>query len=190
MYIKNLLNKTYLLFFTLIITSINYAQVNSDFDKSTDFSKYKTVSFGGWEKESDKLLSDFDKKRISDALTNEFNLRGIQFVDSDADATITLFIVIKEKSNITAYTNFNSGMGYRGRWGYGRGYGMGTASTSVDKNDYREGTLVIDMYDTKEKTLIWQGDMTTEVKEQAKKREKSIPKNMRKLMKKFPVSKI
>jgi hypothetical protein len=65
---------------------------------------------------------------------------------------------------------------------------MGSATTSLSENDYRVGTLVIDMYDTAEKKLIWQGDMTTDVQEKSQKREKTIPKNIGKLMKKFPIA--
>lgn len=186
---KTLFKTLSILFATVIFTSNAYSQVNSDYDKTTDFTKYKTVSFGGWEKESDKVLNDFDKKRITDALTSEFKSRGINLVETNGDATITLYLVIKTKSNLTAYTNFNGGMGYAGRWGYGRGFygGMGNASTSVSETNYRVGTLVIDMYDTTEKKLIWQGDMTTDVQEKAEKRDKTIPKNVSKLMKKFPV---
>ena len=185
---KNLLKKLSLLLI-VIITSNSYSQINSDFDKSTDFTKYKTVSFGGWEKESDKILNDFDKKRITDALTNEFSSRGINLVETNGDATVTLYLVIQTKSNITAYTNFNGGLGYTGRWGYGRGFhaGMGSTTTSLSENEYRVGTLVIDMYDTADKKLIWQGDITTDVQEKAEKREKTIPKNISKLMKKFPI---
>lgn len=189
---KNLFKKCIFFFIAIIISGHSNAQVNSDYDKNTDFTKYKTVSFGGWEKESDKILTDFDKKRITDALTSELKSRGLNLVEANGDATITLFLVIQKKSSITAYTNFNGGMGYTGRWGYGRGVygGVGSASTSLSENDYREGTLVIDMYDTAEKKLIWQGDMTTEVQEKSEKREKTIPKNISKLMKKFPVKPI
>lgn len=189
---KNLFKQLSFFFIALIFSSNSYAQINSDYDKSTDFTKYKTISFGGWEKESDKILNDFDKKRIADALISEFSSRGIKLVESNGDATITLFLVIQNKSNITAYTNFNGGMGYTGRWGYGRGYygGVGSATTTLNENEYREGTLVIDMYDTAEKKLVWQGDMTTEVQEKSEKREKTIPKNISKLMKKFPVAPI
>ncbi|MFL0354299.1 DUF4136 domain-containing protein [Xanthomarina sp. GH4-25] len=187
---KTLFKTFSILFATVIFTSNVYSQVNSDYDKSTDFTKYKTISFGGWQKDSDQQLNDFDKKRITDALTNEFKSRGINLVETNGDATITLYLVINKKSNYTAYTDFNGGMGYAGRWGYGRGFygggGLG-ASTSVSENEYRVGTLVIDMYDTAEKKLIWQGDMTTDVQEKSQKRDKTIPKNVSKLMKKFPI---
>ncbi len=179
-----------LLVLTLLLTVSVKGQVNSDFDKSTDFSKYKTYSFAGWQKDSDKLLNDFDKKRITDALISEFQIRGLNYVESGGDAAITLYLVLKSKTDVTAYTNYNGGMGYSGRWGYSRGYGMNSATTSVDTYDYLEGTLIVDMYDTTDKNLIWQGDITAVVQEKTAKREKTIPKKMKKLMKKFPVKPI
>jgi hypothetical protein len=166
-----------------------FGQVKSDYDKSTDFNEYSTYMFEGWEKGSDQILNDFDKKRILDALKAEFEARGMKLVESGGDAAITLFIVVDDKTSTTAYTNYNGALGYGGRWGWGAA-GMGSATTTYSENDYREGTFVVDMYDGKEKNLIWQGVITTVVKEKPEQRDKSIPKKINKLMKKFPVKPI
>jgi hypothetical protein len=102
---------------------------------------------------------------------------------------ITLFITIKDKTSTTAYTNFNGGFGYGRGFGYGYGMGgmgMGSASTTVSENDYQEGTIVIDFYDEKSKDLLFQGTLQSVVKK-GDKREKTIPKEIAKLMKKYPV---
>ncbi|UXX78158.1 DUF4136 domain-containing protein [Reichenbachiella carrageenanivorans] len=173
----------------LLITNLSFAQVKSDYDKEADFTQYKSYTFAGWQDDSDKILNDFDKKRILDALKSEFSDRGMELVEADGDAVITLFVVVNQKTSTTAYTDFNGGMGYRGRWGWGMGAGMATATTTYSENDYNEGTLVIDMYDASGKQLIWQGVMTSTVQEKPKKREKTIPKKMAKLMKSYPVKK-
>ena len=174
----------------LLIAQTSIAQVKSDYDKEADFSKYKTYTFAGWQENSDKILNEFDKKRILDALRSEFSNKGMEVVESDGDAIITLFIVVNQKTSTTAYTDFNGGMGYGGRWGWGYGgMGMGSATTTYTESDYKEGTLVVDMYDSTEKQLIWQGVITSTVTENPKKREKTIPKKIRKLMKKYPPKK-
>lgn len=182
--------KTRLTFIFAFLLSIAFlkpveAQVNSDFDKNTDFSKYKTYSFLGWQKNSDQIINDFDKKRIYDAFKAEFSARGMEYVESGGDAAISFFIVVNEKTSTTAYTDFNTGYGYRGRWGWGMGPGY--ATTTYHESDYREGTFVVDMYDSGSKDLVWQGVMTKAINENPQKREKTIPKNVKKLMKKFPV---
>jgi len=45
----------------------------------------------------------------------------------------------------------------------------------------------MDVYDNTTNQLIWQGVASGTVKENPKKREKSIPKMVNKLMKKFPI---
>lgn len=184
---KNLLKTTLTMMVLSLAVGQGFAQVKSDFDKEADFSKYKTYVFAGWQDDSDKILNEFDKKRILEALKSEFSNKGMEVVDSDGDAVITLFIVVNEKTSTTAYTDFNGGMGYGGRWGWGYGgMGMGSATTTYTESDYREGTLVIDMYDAGEKKLLWQGVLTSTVNENPKKREKTIPKKIKKLMKKYP----
>ena len=173
---------------TSLFMSQLHAQVKSDYDKTVDFTKIKTYSFKGWAKDSDKILNDIDKKRITDAFTHELSIRGLEMKESGADVDITLFVVIDNKTSTTAYTTYNGGMGYGpGRWGYGAGMGMGSATTTVSEYDYQEGTIVINFYSTNTKKLIWQGINTQTVKDKPEKREKSIPKNVSKLMKKYPV---
>jgi Domain of unknown function (DUF4136) len=157
-------------------------QVTADFDKGVDFSTYKTYSFLGWQKNSDALLNDFDKKRLQDSFKSEFDARNFKYVENGGDMSVSLFIFVDEKTDVTAYTNFTGGMGY-GR----AGWGMGGASTTVSQNDYRVGTLVMDCYDAKESKLIFQGKNIKTIQEKPAKREKTIPKAVAKLMNKFPV---
>ena len=176
----------------LISSNLLVAQVKSDLDKTVDFTKYKTYTFKGWEKDSDKQLNELDKKRCEDAFKDEFNKRGLKMDNSNPDMGVTLFIVIEKKTSTTAYTNFNGGFGYGPRWGWGMGagMGMGSATTTYNENDYNQGTLVIDFYDHEKKNLIYQGTLTTIVKSNPQKREKSIPKNIKKLMSKYPIKPI
>jgi hypothetical protein len=180
--------KTSLTFAFVLAFSGAFAQAKADYDKNTDFSKYKTYSFAGWQNGSDAILNDFDKKRIHEAFGNEFAARGMKYVESGGDAMVTLFIMTQDKTNTTAYTNYTGGMGYRGRYGYAGGFG--TSTTTISESEYTEGTLIVDMYDEGTKDLVWQGILSSTVKENPQKREKSIPKNVNKLMKKFPVKPI
>ena len=160
------------------------AQVTADFDKSVDFSQYKTYSFLGWQKDSDTLLNDFDKKRLQDAFKAEFDARNLKFVQSGGDMSVSLFIFVDQKTDLTAYTDYSGGMGY-GRAGWG--YGGGSATTTVSEDDYQVGTLIMDCYDAKASKLIFQGKNIKTIQEKSSKREKTIPKAVTKLMSKFPV---
>lgn len=189
---KNLMKIIASLIVFLMTHNLSFAQVNTDYDKSTDFSKYKTYTFAGWQKNSDQVLNDIDKKRILDAFKAEFASRNMTLVTENGDATVSLYLVIDKKTSTTAYTDFNGGMGYgigmRRGWGMGvGGLGMGSATTTYNQNDYNEGTLVVDLYDEVSKSLIWQGTLQSVVSDKTSKRDKTIPKKISKLMGKYPV---
>ncbi len=180
---------TVLFVLTLIMT--NAQKVTGDYEKSTDFSKYKTYQFIGWQDDSDQVMNDFDKKRLRDAIIEEMGSRQFELVESGADLGVSLFVVVNKKTSTTAYTNYYGGAGYgHGRRYGGRGWSSGYATTSYSERDYLQGTLVLDMLDTQSKDLLWQGVATGTVNSKPEKREKSIPKAIKKLMKKFPVDKV
>lgn len=183
--------KKFLTVALLFLFAVSYGQkVTGDYEKSTDFSKYKTYMFVGWQDNSDQVMNDFDKKRLRESILSEMAARQFEFVESGGDMAISLYVVVDEKTSTTAYTNFYGGAGYgRGRRGHG-GWGNGHATTSYSENDYLKGTLVLDMMDEESKDLLWQGVATGTISEKPEKREKKIPKAISKLMKKFPVDKV
>ncbi len=171
----------------LILFNCSGIKVTTDYDKSTDFRQYKTYSFLGWQNDSDKILNDFDKKRFRDAFKEEFKKRNLQYVEEGGDMTISLFIVVIKETSVTAYNNYYGGYGRRYRR-YGHGWGGSLSTTHYSKNDYLKGTLVMDVFDEKSGNAIWQGVASGTVQEKPEKREKSIPKTLAALMKKFPIS--
>ncbi len=176
-----------------IILSITFLTVQAqkvtvDQDESADFTKYSTYQFLGWQNDSDQVMNEFDQKRMRDAFQSELGARNLNLDESSTDMAISLYIVVNQQTSTTAYTNYHGGTGYRyGR--RGRGWGNGSSTTSYSQNDYLQGTLVMDVFDVNTKELIWQGVATGTVNEKPEKREKSIPKMVKKLMKKFPISK-
>jgi len=180
------MKKIKLISLLLSLAVVGYAQkVTVDSDKTVDMSGYKTFSFLGWQNDSDKILNDLDKQRLLEAFQAEFTKRVITEVKENPDMDISLYIVVSKETSTTAYTSYMGG-------GFGRGYrggawGGGYATTSYSENDYLQGTLVIDVYDPKSKKLIWEAVATGTINEKPQKREKSIPKAVKKLMKKFPV---
>ncbi len=174
--------------FSITFLAAHAQKVTIDMDESADFSNYSSYQFLGWQNDSDKAMNDFDKKRLRDAFQSELGARNLKLDESSTDMAISLFIVVDQKTSTTAYTNYHGGTGYGYRRG-GRGWGNGYSTTSYSQNDYLQGTLVMDVFDVNTKKLIWQGVATGTVNEKPEKREKSIPKAVGKLMKKFPISK-
>ena len=181
---KSTLYLSLFMLFGLLIPNQSLGQITTDYDKTVDFTKFKTFMFKGWSKDSDQQINQLDKDRIIAAFNNEFDSRGLIRDDDNPDMAVTLFVVVQEKTSTTAYSNYYGGMGYR------RSFGYGYANTNYSTQEYQQGTIIIDFYDEGEKSLIWEGVLKSVVKEKAKKREKSIPENIRKLMYKYPIKPI
>ena len=185
MKIKNILA---LMLVSLFATQVIAQKITADFDKNADFTQYKSITFLGWQNGSEQLMNDLDKERMRNAFVTEFKARGMEKGGEDADLAVTLYLVLEQKTSTTAYTNYYGGGGGYGRYGRGGwGWGNGYANTTYSENDYIKGTLVMDVYDNKTNQLIWQGVASGTVKENPKKRDKSIPKTVAKLMKNFPI---
>jgi hypothetical protein len=166
-------------------------QVSSDYDKSHDFSQYNTYSYFGWTENSDKMLNQFDKQRIENAVASELNDRGLRYVEKGGDLVVSLFIVVDEKTVTTAYTDHYGAApymySYGPQWGWYGGYG-GVHTTYTD-HDYLEGTLVIDLLDSEEKRLVWQGVGSKTVDKDPASREKGIARSVSAIMSSLPIKK-
>lgn len=172
---------------TSVISSCSSTRATAYYDKEFDFNTLKTYKFLGWQQESGRLVNDFDKRRIYDALQYEFDRRGMTYVEEGAvDAAVSLFVVLDKKTSVTAYNNYYGGY-YGGYYRPGWGYGMGMSTTNYVESDYIEGTLVVDLFDERSKDQVWQGVLSGVVEENPNKREKAISKNISYLMQKYPV---
>jgi len=176
-------------FFLIVLTSCDGIKVMSDYDKSVDFTKYKTIQFYGWEENSDQILSKFDKERIENAVSREFKNRGHQIVESNADLVVSLYIITKTEIREMATTDYYGGygpyFGYGPRWGWGPGYGY--ASTTIENHEFMVGTLVVSVYDRAKKELVWEGVGQGSVGESTSNREARLNHAIGKIMYKYPV---
>ncbi|NOX87153.1 MAG: DUF4136 domain-containing protein [Chlorobi bacterium] len=178
----------------LILSACSSITVTSDYDKSVDFTQFKTYSYYGWAKESNKILTPFDQQRIEQAFADEFSKRGLKYVKEGGDLTVALYIQTEKKQETTATTTGMGGYGgYYGwgpGWGWGPGFYGGMTQTTYHTYDYQVGTLVVDVFDTKKKVLIWESAGQGRINENPSTRDKSIPKVVAQIMATYPVQPI
>jgi hypothetical protein len=151
-------------------------QVKTDYDRSADFSRYKTYS---WEqvKTQDPLYVDRIKSSVNAALT----ARGWTQVDADGDVSIVAMEITRNQQTLnTFYDGFGGGWGWR-RFGGG---GLGEATTTTET--YKVGTLVVDLFETKTKKLLWRGTSSDTISNNSDKNIKNLDKGVEKLFKQFP----
>jgi len=151
-------------------------QVQTDFDHQANFSQYKTYS---WQeiKPPDSLWDS----RIKNAVDAQLAAKGWIQVPSGGDVAI---VAIKTTQTQRSLQTFYDGMG--GGWGWRRFGGGGFGESTTTEQDYKEGTLVIDLYDAKTKQLIWRGSAEDTLSSKAEKNEKNLDKGVAKMFKKFP----
>ena len=119
--------KKIILFFAvglvLVLPSCSSITVSYDYDKTANFSAYKTYAYTP--EALSLAVGDLNRDRIIAAIDAEMAARGITKSDSP-DALIDL--IVKAQERVTA-TATNSG-GYYGRYGYGGGF----STTNIDYN--------------------------------------------------------
>ncbi|TFH26603.1 MAG: DUF4136 domain-containing protein [Bacteroidia bacterium] len=175
-----------LLALVMAMVSCSSLKVAVDMEKSTDFSQYKTYSFLGWQNSSGDLLSVEDKAIMRDAFIKEFTRRGMEKVDSNGDMQVSLFIITSEETAVSGYNDY-VGKGYGGYSYYGGGYGYGTSNNTYKTRSKMVGTLIMDAYDGKSKTKVWQALATGTVEKNPKNRPKSMPGKIATIMNEFPI---
>lgn len=181
-----------LIILALAFSSCNTTKTTVDYDPQADFSVYKTFSYVQWNKQSDEILSERDKKRFRAACTTELEKLGYVKGEGKTDLVVNLFLIIDQKTGTATYNDFYSSgptVGYYyGPWGYNNPGGVSVAGT-MHSYDYEEGTLIVDLLDVKKKQLAWQGIAKKTIKSHKKGNGdgSGIKLVMEKLFKDFPL---
>jgi hypothetical protein len=165
----------------LLFATASFAQqVKTDFDRSADFGQYKTYS---WEKVHTQNPLWVD--RIKAAVNSALAAKGWTEVGSGGNVAIMAMEMTKEHQTLnTYYDNFGGGWGWRGRFGGGFGDGFGDSTTT--ESTFRVGTLVVDLFDSNTKKLIWRGSASDTLSDKSDKNIKNLDKGVEKMFDHFP----
>jgi len=156
----------------LFATAVFGQHVKTDYDRTADFSQYKTYS---WEKvqTQDPLWIE----RIKGAVNGELASKGLSEVASGGDVSVVAVEMTKTQRSLNTFYN-----GLGGGWRFGGGFGE--ATTTVDT--YKVGTLVVDLFDAKTKKLIWRGSASGTLSDKSDKNIKSLNNGVQKMFDHFP----
>lgn len=161
----------------LLLCSNAFAQdVNIDYDHGFDFSTLKTFSI----KIGTSWGNPLSEKRVIDEFTAALVKKGWTLAEGDsADAAVIIHGATQQRKDLnTFYTGY-------GGWGYsGWGGGMSSAHTTV--SEYTVGTLVLDIFELKDKQLVFRGTASDELSDKPEKNQKKITKSAEKMFKEFP----
>jgi Domain of unknown function (DUF4136) len=151
-------------------------QVKTDYDRGANFAQYKSYS---WEQVKTRDALDVD--RIRAAVNAALAARGWTQVESGGDVSV---MAIEMTGNQQTLNTFCDGFG--GGWGWKRfgtgGFGEATTTTET----YKVGTVVVDLFESKTKQLIWRGAASDTLSNSSDKNINSLDKGVEKMFKNFP----
>ena len=156
----------------LAATSAFAQQVKTDYDRSADFSQYKTYS---WEKvqTQDPLWVD----RIKEAVNSALAAKGWTQVPSGGNVAVVAIEMTRNQQTLDTFYN-----GFGGGWRWGGGFGDST--TTVD--NYKVGTLVVDLFDANSKKIVWRASSSDTLSDKSANNIKNLDKGVQKMFNHFP----
>lgn len=132
-------------------SSISY---HHDFDRDADFTSYKTFGWmeqpapaGGGARVAEER-NPLVEKRIKVSVDRQLIEKGLRRVNTNPDLWVAYYTGYQDKIDVTDY-GYRYSMDY---WGYG--------GRQIDVYQYQEGTLIIDLIDSKAQELVWRGSAT------------------------------
>jgi hypothetical protein len=155
-----------------------------DYDKSADFSVYRTFGFpketgtdrGGYS----TLVTSYFKG----AMSNAMEARGYKYSEERPDLLVNFFMNTEERTEMRP-SSMALGYGY-----YGYRYGLYNAWPMYDEDrtvTYKVGTINVDIVDAEKKQLIWEGVSEGRVSKEAMQNPKvTINAVVNELMRQYP----
>lgn len=144
--------------------------VVTDYDHHANFERYHTYS---WAKvETPNPLWD---ERVKEAIDKALQEKGWQKVPDGGDVSLIAVGMTRDKPTLETFYN-----GFPG-W-----YWNGFSSATTRVEHYREGTLVVDMFDSQTKKLIWRSSASDLLADKPEKNEKKLGSAVHKMFEHFP----
>lgn len=170
--------KTSVLAILLLTATVVLAdQIKTDHDRSANFTKYKTFTWVHEPRPKNPLMKD----RIVEAINTQLEAKGLSLVTGNADLGLSANVATQERHTLQTFYDDFPGWGWHHRfWGFGPDY----ATTTVET--YTVGTLVVDLFDTQNKQVVWWSSASDTVSSEPEKNVKKLDKVVEKMFKDFP----
>ena len=145
--------------------------VQYDYDSDVNFSNYSSYSF--YQPDIDEVeISDLDKKRILKFLDIGFKAKGLERSTSP-DLLVTFETQSKERVYVNNYIPY-------GWYPFSYQYPYSSGYSRV------QGTLYVNIIDSKNQQLVWQGKGVGVLNEYSNDRDKMINNFVSKILEKYP----
>ena len=156
-----------------VVSSLAMAQqVSVNYNHEANFSQYHTYAWGSNNKNEiqNSILAQVAQQDIETAMAN----KGLQKVPESQNPDLILTASGGEREQ----TSWNA-------WGM-RGIGGGMGGISPEQNVV--STMVVSLYDTKAKELVWRGSAQDTLNNNGSKNQKEVQNAVNKMFKQWPKS--
>jgi NADPH:quinone reductase-like Zn-dependent oxidoreductase len=145
-------------------------QVSVNYDHNASFSQYHTYAWGSNNKNQiqNSILAQVAQQDIEAAMQQ----KGLQKVQESQNPDLVLAASGGEREQ----TSYNA-------WGM-RGIGGGMGGISPQENV--EATMVVSLYDVKQKSLVWRGIAQNTLNNNGNKNQEMVQKAVQKMFKQWP----
>lgn len=159
-------------------------KVTTDHDKNANFQQYKTFDLYKVENEK-QSVSVLNLERIKNAVRSEIAKKGFQEVTQSPDLLVNIITILKNKRSVTSNTDYYGYGGFYRPYYWGGGLGV-SSYTTYDVQNYKDGSIIIDIIDAKTNKLVWEGIGNREIDKPMDNADVEIPKDVASILAKFP----
>jgi hypothetical protein len=145
-------------------------QVSVNYNKAQDFTKYHTYAWAS--DNANKIQNSILAQQAQSDINAALQGKGLQMVQESQNPDL----IVAANGGLKQQTSY-SAMGMRG---IGGGMGTITPQQSV------EGTMIVDLYDAKTKSLAWRGIAQNTLSNNGDKNSKMVSKAVLKMFKQYP----
>ena len=174
----------------LIAPAYSFADhVKTDYDHRANFETFHTYTWG-----KVTVTNQLDSDRIKRAVDDVLKKDGWQEVATGGQVTVMATDNIHtEQEAETYYSGMGDGMGMGwgggwgwGGWGWGMDGGLGGGEAMSTVTNTREAHLIVDLFDTKSKQLLWRGVSRGELTDKPEVNRKRLFGDINNMFKDFP----
>jgi hypothetical protein len=145
-------------------------QVSVNYNRAQDFTKYHTYAWAS--DNANKIQNSILAQQAQSDINTALQGKGLQMVQEsqNPDLIVAANGGLKQQTSYTAY----------GMRGFGGGMGQITPQQNVI------GTMIVDLYDVKTKSLVWRGIAQDTLSNNGDKNSKMVSKAVQKMFKQYP----
>lgn len=180
---RTTLSIAFLLFLSVVASPALGQKIHIDYDSATAFSEYTTFEFRETRQDLRRVSPSLHTATVRQ-LTDYATEGGLAETGTDPDIYVAYYAATSGDLTLTLRDL---------DYAYGPGFSLGSyweggvGTRELDKKPFvfKEGTVVVDIWDRERKVLVWRGMATAVLKKDYHKNEKKLGKALERLMKQW-----